>query len=104
MRIEVHHYLHEGESPSLVRVVHSILAKVTTIMTTQAELGQKLDALTTQVTKIKTEVTGKLSELATAIENQGNVSPEVQEKLDALSAAVAGVDGLIDDAPAAPTV
>lgn len=104
MRIEVHHYLHFAEpaDAALVRVAHTILNKVNAIMLSQTDLAKKLDSLTQQVTKIKTEVSGKLAELADAIANSGTVSQEVQDKLDALTTALAGVDNLVDDAPAAP--
>lgn len=72
-------------------------------MATQAQVAADLVTLTGQVTKIKSEVTGKLQELTDAIANQGNASPEVEAALAALKTEVQAVDDLIVDAlPPAP--
>lgn len=77
-------------------------------MGTQAEVAEQITALKSQIEKVSSEVQGKLQELETAINNQGNASPEVEAALGALKTAVQGVDDLIPDPPteqpqAAPT-
>jgi methyl-accepting chemotaxis protein len=104
VRIEVHHYFHDVASPSLVRAVESILAKVTSIMTTQAELAAGIAEITETVKRIKTESTTtlqKVTDLETALANAGNVTPEVQQAFDDLKAQVKAVDDLVPDAPTA---
>lgn len=94
---------------SLSRRMASVLAginnKLTQIMATQAQVAADLVALTDQVTKIKSEVTGKLQELADAIAAQGTASPEVEAALAGLKAEVQAVDDLVvDPLPPAPPV
>lgn len=67
------------------------------IMATQAEVAAALVALKDQVTKVGTEVSGKLDELAAAIAAQGNASPEVEAALADLTTAVQAVDDLVAD-------
>lgn len=57
------------------------------IMATQQELTQTINAISTQVGKIKDESTAtlnKVNELQDIINNQGGVSPELQAAVDAL--------------------
>jgi hypothetical protein len=69
----------------------------------QHELAQELVNVTEKVNKIGTETTallGKVDELQAAIEQAGNVTPEVQTALDALKAQAQTVDDLVPDATA----
>lgn len=70
------------------------------IMGTQTEVAEQITALKAQIEKVSTEVQGKLQELETAINDQGDASPEVEAALAGLKTAVQGVDDLIPDAPA----
>ena len=67
---------------------------------TQEELAQGLTDVTTQLVKVKGEVTttvAKVAELEAALANQGTVSPEVQAAFEGLKASVTAVDELIPD-------
>lgn len=71
-------------------------------MATQDELAQALNDLTATVTKIGTETKALIDNVATLtteLNNAGTVSPAVQTALDALTARVNIVDGLVPDAP-----
>lgn len=81
----------------LAKVLNEINTKLQQSMITQAQVAADLVSLTSQVDKIKTEVTQKLQELATAITNQGNAAPEVEAALTALKTSVQAVDDLIPD-------
>ena len=73
-----------------------------TIMAKQSELAEKINLLTAQVNKIGSESTKSLeliAELKTALENQENVSPELQAAFDNLEAQVTLGDELVPDAP-----
>lgn len=75
------------------------------IMATQTELIQTINAISTQVGKIKDESTAtlnKVTELQDIIDNQGGVSPELQAAVDQLKAQVQVVDDLVADTPAPP--
>lgn len=78
------------------------------IMATQAELAQQLNQVATQVSKIGEESTKtlqKVEELEEALNNQDNVSPELQTAFDNLKAQVQTVDDLVVDTtvPTDPT-
>lgn len=68
-------------------------------MATQQELADQLTSLTAQLTKVRTEVLTKISDLEAAIANAGQVSPEVQTALDALKTEVQAIDDINPDAP-----
>lgn len=71
-------------------------------MANQKELAEKINLLTAQVNKIGAESTKSLeliAELKTALENQENVSPELQTAFDNLQAQIKIVDELVPDAP-----
>lgn len=69
------------------------------IMATQAEIAQGLNSLSSQVDRIGREgtawasqiqtLTQQVADLQTAINNQSNVSPELQAAFDAISQSVA---------------
>ena len=70
------------------------------IMSTQAELAAKLDVVTAQITKIGTETTLLLANIATltaALEASGATTPEVDSALEALQAQASIVDDLVPD-------
>jgi hypothetical protein len=76
------------------------------IMLTQSELAVQLTALTTQVQHIGVEtdtLKTKITDLETAINNGGTVSPEVESALNALKAQVQVVDDLVPDNATSPT-
>lgn len=70
------------------------------IMLTQEQLVQGLNEVSAQVNKIKGESSAtlqKVSDLEAALNNQGNVSPAVEDAFNALKAQVQVVDDLIAD-------
>lgn len=70
------------------------------IMLTQEQLVQGLNEVSAQVSKIKGESSAtlqKVSDLEAALNNQGNVSPAVEDAFNALKAQVQVVDDLIAD-------
>lgn len=73
--------------------------KLDNMALTQQQLAQQLTDLKAQVEKVKAEVQAKLDALATAIENDKNVSGEVETAFGELKTAVQGVDDLNVDAP-----
>jgi len=64
----------------------------------QEELKAALEAATVQAEKNKAELVVKLDELAAAIAEQGQVSPEVQAALTALNDTLKATDDLVADA------
>mgnify|MGYP003385647609 CR=1 FL=1 len=67
---------------------------------TQAELVVKMDALTAQVVKIKTEVKDAVAALIARLAETGvPVDPVVEDALARLTAAIKTVDDLNPDAP-----
>ena len=100
----------------LLEVIHRNTVK---IMATQAEhaaqltaLKDQVDAQSTTINKIGTETDGlktKIAALEEALNNQANVSPEVEAAFAAVKASVdnqaallAGVDEKVPDAPPNP--
>lgn len=71
-------------------------------MLTQQELATQLNAVAGQVTKIKGETTAtlqKVADLEAALQNQPNVTPEVEEAFNAVKTQVQLTDDLVADAP-----
>ena len=68
------------------------------IIMNQEELKAALEAATVQAEKNKAELVVKLDELAAAIAEQGQVSPEVQAALTALNDTLKATDDLVADA------
>lgn len=62
---------------------------------TNQEAIDKLNAMAAQMGKVSTEVQG----LIAIIQNQGNVSPEVEAGINNVQSAIQGVDDLNPDAP-----
>jgi uncharacterized phage infection (PIP) family protein YhgE len=81
------------DSPDL----KSINERLKYIMATQAQLAAQLTALATQAEKAKAEVTTKLADLQTALDNAGSTTPEVDAALAALAAAVQATDDIVPD-------
>ena len=71
-------------------------------MSTQAELAATLVALKEQNDKAREERLSNVAVLQQAIIDAGNVTPEVQEALDALTVSIQLDDDLIDDAVVDP--
>lgn len=70
-----------------------IIQKLNHIIMTQAEATQKIDELTTQAQKIKAEVL----KLIDAVNNSGNVTPELETAINNAKAAIGEVDDLNED-------
>jgi hypothetical protein len=78
-----------------------LLAKVESIMSSQAELAAELANVTAHVAKIGTEtqtLLDKIAELAAAIATAGGTTPDVDAAMVALQAQVDIVDALVPDA------
>lgn len=67
----------------------------------QQELALALSGLREQLLKSNEEVKTKLAALEQAVTDAGNVTPEVQEALDALKSTVQSADDIVPDAPPA---
>lgn len=65
---------------------------------TNQEAIDKINAQSTQLGKIKTEV----QKLVDAAQNQGNISPELESAINGLQTAIQGVDDLNADEATAP--
>lgn len=94
-----HYYITKCDMEGINAKLNLIISKINNIMT-NAELTEQLNGVKDQVVKVQAEIQSKLDELATAIANQGNTSPEVESALTGLKDAVSGVDNLIEDLPA----
>jgi ABC-type transporter Mla subunit MlaD len=105
--VRVDHYHHAGTpaqpDPLLGQILASINLFGDSFMTTQAELAADLQALAAQTNKAKAEIVAKLDDLAQALANAGNASPEVLSAFDALKGAVQGVDDIVPDVPSEPS-
>lgn len=97
--IHVHHH---GNVAEVVCKLDKLLAQGESIMATQAQLVQDLNALTAQIAKIGVE-TGKtlqqVIDLQALIAAGGNTTPEVDAALAALKTQAQATDDLIPDAP-----
>lgn len=79
-----------------------VLERLTSIMTAIQDLAPQIEALTTQVTKIGTEIGGlkqSVADLEAALAAAGSVPQDVLDKFDALKASVQAVDDLVPDVP-----
>jgi hypothetical protein len=92
--ITINHHHYRRGNRKLLKDIFSLLK---TIQMDQTQLAEKLDAVTGQVGKIRTEVQG----LKDALAASGNATPEVEAALARLETAVQGVDDLNVDAPPA---
>lgn len=75
-------------------------------MASQKQLADQINRLGDVVKKIGNETSSlkqKVADLETALENQADVSPELQEAVDAVTAQLKVVDDLVADAPSEPT-
>lgn len=70
-------------------------------MAKQSDLAQQLNDLVTQLSKVNTEITGKISDLEAELANQDNVSPGLQAAFDALKPSVQALDDIVPDVPTA---
>jgi len=74
-------------------------------METQTELTAQLTEIAVKVEKVGVEtrtLLTKIEALQDALENQGNVTPELQAAADALAVQVEIVDNLVPDEPTPP--
>jgi chromosome segregation ATPase len=104
MELHIHHH---GDD-KLFTEIKSINQKLITMAKTQAELAAEMNQISTQLTKVAGEskqTLDKVKELEEALNNQENVSPELQSAFDNLKAQVLVVDDLIPDVttPTEPT-
>jgi predicted transcriptional regulator len=86
----------------LVDVLRLINKRLEKVLMNQAELAAQLTEIGAQIAKIGEESAAtllKVTELEEALENAGDVTPEVQAAFDALKAQVQVVDDLVPDAP-----
>ena len=74
--------------------LYEINNKLNCIKMTNQEAIDKVNALTTQVNKVRAEV----QKLIDAAQNQGNVSPELEAAINSAQTALQGVDDLNEDA------
>lgn len=83
--------------------IQNIFNNTKTLIMTNQEAIDKLNAQATQLSKVRTEV----QKLVDAAQNQGNVSPELEAAINGVQAAIQGVDDLNPDEvvnPEGPTV
>jgi septal ring factor EnvC (AmiA/AmiB activator) len=88
---------------SVLSLIHENQLK---IMATQAELAAQLTTLGTQVQKIGQETSTlvqKVADLEEALNNQDDVSPELQAAFDGLKSQVQVVDDQVADTVIPPT-
>lgn len=84
-----------------------LMSLLKVIIMKQNELAAQLNATAENVRKIETEtrtLLTKVADLQAALENQDNVSPDLEAAAAALQAQVQVVDDLVPDAPAEPPV
>lgn len=79
-----------ADSYNLIQIKY----KLKKIMSTQAELTDKINSLTSKVNKVATEIQA----LKDALANQPGVTPELQAAVDSLDAAITSADDLNPDA------
>ena len=82
-------------APGIYRKLDLILIKLEAIMATQAETVVQINALTTQVAKVRAEVQNLIDVIATG----GNTTPELDAAVASLQSAMQGLDDLNPDAP-----
>lgn len=92
MRIDIHHFIH-FENDKLDK----ILENQQTIIMTQKEAAEKLDAFIAQSAENNAENQKNFDDLKAAIEEKGNVTPEIAEKLDTLGASLKAGDDITPD-------
>lgn len=72
-------------SAEVVRLLKQINRKADKIMGSQAEDAQVLRDLATGLTDVSTQLDKATAEIIAALQNQGNVTPELQAAVDALT-------------------
>lgn len=87
---------------ALTKAVSNLNSLVKTLMTTQAELGAAIEAISAQLTKVSGELKGKIAALETALTNAGAVplTATQQVALDSLTATLNDLDAIVPDAVA----
>ncbi len=81
----------------LYKCLQSIIHKVNHVIMTNAEFVEKLKALKDEAAKSKGEILTKISALEEAVNNAGNVSPEVEAAFNDLKTEVQGIDDIVPD-------
>lgn len=89
-----HNHIDLAEILSLLNIIKSQNHK---IIMTQAELAQALNDASTQADKAKAEILQKIADLEAAVNNAGNVTPEVEAAFTALKSKVQGIDDIVPD-------
>jgi hypothetical protein len=92
-RLDVYH--HVSVPPEIPA---SILERLDSIMTTQAELAVQIAELTAQNDKARAEVLAKIADMQAALDAAANVDPAVVAAFDALKASVQTDDDIVPDA------
>lgn len=98
--MDIHIHNHYYSDPKVLSEIKSINLKLATMAKTQAELAADMNVVTGQIAKIAGEskqTLEKVKQLEDALNNQENVSPELQSAFDSLKAQVLVVDDLIPD-------
>ena len=104
MKFEFHHHYHGSPvhcSHDVERKFDKIFTFLEKVMATQAELAAELRMVKDNVAKLGTETQGlidKVNELTAMVEN-GPITAELREAVDAVKAQVKIVDDLVPDAP-----
>ena len=81
------------------RTRHKIKQLKGLIMATQAELSQQISQLSTQLERVHTEITDKVTNLEQKIQESGNVSQEVTTAMEQLKSRVQLLDDITPDTP-----
>jgi uncharacterized protein (DUF3084 family) len=84
----------------VVRLLKQLNRKADKIMGSQAEAAQALRDLATSLGNISTQLTKATAEIIAALQNQQNVTPELQAAVDALTPikdSLAGESQTLDD-------
>lgn len=104
--IHLHVHVHNKQDEELLHNVYTLTKLIQSqnqsIMLTQQELANQLTVVAGQVTKIKGETTAtlqKVADLEAALQNQPNVTPEVEAAFNAVKEQVQLTDDLIADTP-----
>ena len=102
MKLEIHVHVHNPSNEAILTRLDTILERTQEIMSTQAEAAAALQAVATQLDKVKGETTALVAEvqaLKDAATNADTVSPDLQAAIDAVASRTASIDGLVTDLP-----
>jgi hypothetical protein len=92
VRLDIYHHIGFDQATT-------ILERLDTVMTTQAELALQITELAAQNDKARAEVLAKIADLQAALDAAANVDPAVLDAFTALKASVQTDDDIVPDAP-----